>query len=517
MRGVTGSALIAAAVLAWAAPATAATSQGDFDDDGYEDLAIGMPGKNSAGGAISDVGAVQVVYGGKNGLTKRDQIWTQASAGITGEVQANDEFGTALAAGDLNGDGRDDLAVGVPGDSDAGPATAGGVHVLYGGKDGLKAGGDEFVSGNGFPGGTVANKRIGTALAIGRFTRGPEDLVVGNPHYGVGDPDEGSITLIEGHTGGFDGITTSYYDPNEDPEGDDRLGAALAAGSFGDGKYDDLLVGVPGQDAAAGVDAGKVIVRYGARGGFEDVDSFYEDDLGVTIEPGDEFGASVAAGDFGKGKGDDAAVGAPFENVEASSAVDAGAVGVLYSKRSGLTATGAQVFDQSHAEIGDPETGDQFGRSLAAGDFGKSGKDELAVGAPLENGPAMADVDIGAVGVLYSKDGTLSGAGSQTIFSNSLAPQGLDDDEQFGTALGAGNVGDGKREDLAIGAPLRNSSVSESGVVNVLYGRSGTLSTTAYDQLSQASSGIQGDPVSGDAFGAALAPPAGGFPFTPVT
>jgi hypothetical protein len=55
-------------------------------------------------------------------------LWSQNSPGIEGVAEAGDLFGDALAAGDFNGDGRADLAIGAPGENNA----RGVVHVLYG-------------------------------------------------------------------------------------------------------------------------------------------------------------------------------------------------------------------------------------------------------------------------------------------------------------------------------------------------------------------------------------------------
>src|SRR4029453_7631473 len=84
---------------------------GDFDGDGFTDLAIGVPFENV--GAIVNAGAVNVLYGSNVGLTDEGaQFWTQDSSGVLDAAEDFDNFGTSLAAGDFNGDGRSDLAIG---------------------------------------------------------------------------------------------------------------------------------------------------------------------------------------------------------------------------------------------------------------------------------------------------------------------------------------------------------------------------------------------------------------------
>ena len=110
-----------------------ALATGDFNNDGFSDLAIGVP--NEDVGTISDAGAVNVIYGSSGGLSptaKPSQIWTQNSPNIEGNAELTDRFGSALATGDFNGDGFSDLAIGVPTESVGTIRAAGAVNIIYG-------------------------------------------------------------------------------------------------------------------------------------------------------------------------------------------------------------------------------------------------------------------------------------------------------------------------------------------------------------------------------------------------
>ena len=135
---------------------------GDFNNDGYADLTIGVPSENY--GTIKDAGQVHVLYGSEKGLTEgrmRTQIWSQTPRNpvpvvvypwwvndkpiylfIEDEIiDSGDQFGYALAVGYFNNDPYADLAIGVPGESITGRsgsiiARAGAVHVLYGSETG---------------------------------------------------------------------------------------------------------------------------------------------------------------------------------------------------------------------------------------------------------------------------------------------------------------------------------------------------------------------------------------------
>ncbi|SEU18816.1 FG-GAP and VCBS repeat-containing protein, partial [Nonomuraea wenchangensis] len=161
---------------------------GDFDGDGRDDLAIGVPGEGlSANQRAMDYGdgTVDVLYGSRGGLsTARAEAWSQNT--LEGRPRYYDRFGSALAAGDFNGDGRDDLAIGVPGER--------AVQVLAGSAGGgLTRKGNLLIKGEG--------SDFGAALAAlprgGRFRtlergeaweqRGgsPQGLVVAAPGQGL--------------------------------------------------------------------------------------------------------------------------------------------------------------------------------------------------------------------------------------------------------------------------------------------------------------------------------------------
>ncbi len=92
----------------------ASATTGDFNDDGYHDLAVGVMGEEISG--VTYAGAINVIYGSSGGLTNAaDQVFYRGNSGVLGSSSASAMFGTALADGDFNGDGRDDLAVGASG------------------------------------------------------------------------------------------------------------------------------------------------------------------------------------------------------------------------------------------------------------------------------------------------------------------------------------------------------------------------------------------------------------------
>jgi hypothetical protein len=136
----------------------AAVAAGDFNNDTFVDLAVGVPDEDLNG--IKDAGGVNIIYGSATGLnpTITPQFWNQTNGSIPSEggAETGDHFGAALAANFLNGDGFRDLAIGVPGESVICATTsqasecvnaiglnsitdAGAVNVIYGSATGLSA------------------------------------------------------------------------------------------------------------------------------------------------------------------------------------------------------------------------------------------------------------------------------------------------------------------------------------------------------------------------------------------
>ena len=155
----------------------ASTAVGDFNGDGYDDLAVGAPGE--AVGSTNDAGVVHVMPGGPDGLRADLEFAVQQNGMIGGYPEVGDRFGEALAAGDIDGDGLDDLAIGVPGENGA----SGYVVLMYGQPNSgrfILDGNEVEISQYGSVQGTPeSGDRFGEAVAISDLTGdGYGDLVV---------------------------------------------------------------------------------------------------------------------------------------------------------------------------------------------------------------------------------------------------------------------------------------------------------------------------------------------------
>ena len=424
----------------------AAVTTGDFNDDGFSDLAVGAPDEDV--GAAVDAGVAHVLHGSPSGLTATaSQYWGQNSAGVVDAGEAGDRFGASLAAGDLDGGGRSDVVVGAPGESVGTVADAGVVHVLLGTAGGLASAGNQLWGQNsaGIIDSAEAGDGFGSAVAVGDFTNdGRAELVIGTPGEDLGTVGDGGVVhVLLGSASGPTATGSQYWSQNSGSiidavEAGDRFGAALVAGDFNDDGRADLAVGSPAEDVGAVADAGAVNVLRGAAAGLTATGNlfFEQNSPGVSdsAETGDGFAAALAAGDFDDDGRADLAVGVPDEDVGALT--DGGVVHVLPGSASGLTATGSQYWNQNSSGILEGiETGDRFGASLAASPFKGLGAAGLAIGAPGESAGTVAGG--GAVNVIYGGAGGLASAGNQlwTQISTGV-PDVPETDDHFGAALG---------------------------------------------------------------------------------
>ncbi|MFR9726122.1 FG-GAP repeat domain-containing protein [Streptomyces sp. MS19] len=124
---------------------------GDVDGDGYGDLVLGDPADPLDGKTTGQIGGeVTVWYGARGGIdpARAPARLRQGSGGIPGSGELGDAFGTSLGVGDTDGDGRDDVVVGVPGEDIGAAEEAGGVVLLRGSASGLTGAGARAVHQN---------------------------------------------------------------------------------------------------------------------------------------------------------------------------------------------------------------------------------------------------------------------------------------------------------------------------------------------------------------------------------
>lgn len=492
---------------------TASPRTSDFNGDGYADLVLAAPLESVNGDEAA--GAVNVVYGSSGGLTAaNDQIWSQDTFGILDGAEIGDFFGSHLAVGDFDADGYGDLAVGAYAEDVGAVIDAGAVNVLYGSEAGLTAAGtqlwtqdtpripnfaeegDEFSAGLGagdFNGDGFADLAIGA-----RGERFGAAMIAGAVHVLLGSP--------EGLMAGRNQLWSQDSDGIEDAaEPSDRFGAFLAAGDIDGDSYEDLAIGVVGEDLGTFPDpgfvpdTGAVNVLYGSATGLSALDDqfWHQDSPGILgVAEGEDLLGGVALGDFNADGFADLAVDAFNEGIASADA--AGSVNVIFGSPAGLTSEGNEFWSENSPNVADvPEAGDRFGVPTP-GDFDGDGYDDLAVGVQGENGGR------GALHVLSGSTSGLEAGGAYWTQDSSGVLDVAEEGDFFATNLAAGDLGLGPEDDLAVGVREDLGTKQDAGAANVLYGSSIGISSDGNQFWTQDSAGVEGVAEEGDFFGIPL-------------
>ncbi len=413
-----------------------ANTSGDFNGDGYADVAVSAPGESL--GTTGSAGMVLVFYGSPSGLrTDNIAVIDAQDGGLPTAEFAT--FGWSLAAGDFNGgyrgDGRDDLAIGGPG---RGP---GYVSVFHGSDTGLRHWKTFSQDTQDVPGSNQDWDRFGHSLAAGDTdgdgTR--DDLAIGVPY----DKEDlgwstGAVTVLYGTNRGLTGQISQRWTKaspgvpgapggTSNTDDSDRFGYDLAFGDFNQDSYDDLATGAPGSpvtvDGIRKPDAGTVTLLYsdGWQLGTSNAVQITQQTAGIPGTSGatDLFGVTLDAGDHNGDRDAELAIYSPGDTY----------VTVVPGTASGLAYSGAKAWTQNTYGIpGTSERGDYWGFSLRFAHVKSAAWASLLVGAPGENERA------GACTVIHGSSGGLTATGAQYFSQNTSGiPGTAEPEDMFGT------------------------------------------------------------------------------------
>src|SRR4028118_675052 len=258
---------------------------GDINGDGIADLIIGAPGFTGRNpGATTTPGTSYVVFGSQAGFPANFELSTlNGTNGFAlNGVAADDLTGLSVSgAGDVNGDGKDDLIIGAIRADPNGLIDAGSSYVLLGSTSGF-APSIDLATLNGINGFTInpiaAGDQLGSSVSGAGDVNGDgfADLSIGAPYADPNGLEQaGQSYVVFGSNNGFPtSLNVSDLDGNngftiDGIAEEDESGVSLsAAGDVNGDGIDDLIIGAYGADPNGENKAGQSYVVFGSTGGF---------------------------------------------------------------------------------------------------------------------------------------------------------------------------------------------------------------------------------------------------------
>ena len=446
------------------------SSAGDVNGDGFDDLIIasvlGDPNDEI------DAGETFVVFGQIGGFSSSFDLSTlNGSNGfVINGIDTYDFSGNSISgAGDVNGDGFDDIFIGA---ASAGNSFDGQSYVVFRSNSGSSSldlnaldGSNGFAI-NGIDSGDFSGGSVSDAGDVNGD--GFDDIIIGAASADPNGSTSGESYVVFGNNNGFassldlstlDG--TNGFVINGIDERDRSGGSVSGAGDVNGDGFDDLIIGASAADPNGTTAAGESYVVFGNNSGFSpSLDlSTLNGSNGFVINGVDETdfsGDSVSgAGDFNGDGFDDLIIGASSANPNGMD--NAGKSYVVFGNNTGFSSSlDLSALDGTNGfVINGIDAEDRSGGSVSdAGDVNGDGFDDIIVGA--FRGDPNGNSSAGESYVLFGQSGGFSSSFdfSSLDGTNGFVISGIDEEDRSGWSVsGAGDVNGDGFDDLVIGAP----------------------------------------------------------------
>ena len=438
---------------------------GDFNGDGKMDMAVGAPFADIpvASAAPVDTGAVYIFYNtsaSSEDISKADLVLRQTT-------DFNSQYGLALLASDMNGDGIDDLLIGAPYDDRAGINT-GSIYSHRGSKNGLSSIPSEIFDNPNY----TINSSFGSAIIRADLDGDTfAELIVGAEANDTAGVDRGGFWIFAGNAQGKYNFANGVFVRDASVLGavSDFCGKSLAVIDYNQDGHEDILMGCP-RDDSAGIDRGSIRVFLGTGIPGSWVTSLIAANVEIrnpaSTNNSDYFGDSMIVADVNGDGVKDLLVGAYLAD---SGILDNGLVYLFTSFNSTNTSVDLLV----SAPWAHPSA-QRFGSSLAFADVNGDGIKDISIGAT--GGRNMGYLS-GQVAQFFADPNGVINFSNQNRFAQydyhvGPSPGRFSANSDFGASLCKIDYNRDGIEDLVVGSTTDDSKYTDDGSISIYFGHS---------------------------------------------